>query len=247
MLKDHLGIWSCPRSRSTALLRSFEQRHDTTIFDEPFIPAYAKIVDHDNPYRAEIMVAYDCDAGAIAQRLSVPLSKGTLAVQKHITRNILPQFGTSWYPEYSVFLLRDPRDIVESLYRVRGPHLNPGHVGLDSLRRIFLEISETSDSSPLVIHSDDLADRPRIVLTRICETLPIAFSESMLKWDRGLAGSRLGLTSIPRAQDDWYKSLSNSTGFYGKRPSAPIPSELLWIADDCLPIYHEMMKHCERM
>ena len=33
-------MWSCPRSRSTAIARAFEQLDDCIVFDEPFFGAY---------------------------------------------------------------------------------------------------------------------------------------------------------------------------------------------------------------
>lgn len=248
MLKNHLAIWSCPRSRSTALLRSFAQRNDCTVFDEPFVPAYVKLVaEPDYPYRDEIIAAYDCDVESIIDRLSAPLPEGAIAVQKHITRNILPQFGTSWYPEHSVVLIREPRDIVESLYRLRGRQVSPEHVGMGSLYHTFQRVREVSGSAPLVIHSDDLAERPQVTLTRICEKLSAPFSESMLKWNRGLADSGIGLAGGPKIEEEWYKSVSNSTSFYRKQEKLPLPDDLRWMVDDCLPVYEELLAHCERL
>ena len=36
MNKNIIAMWSGPRNLSTAMMRSFENRKDTVVFDEPF-------------------------------------------------------------------------------------------------------------------------------------------------------------------------------------------------------------------
>ena len=36
MNKNIIAMWSGPRNLSTAMMRSFENREDTVVFDEPF-------------------------------------------------------------------------------------------------------------------------------------------------------------------------------------------------------------------
>ena len=38
----NLFVWSGPRNISTALMRSFENRKDTKVYDEPFYAYYLK-------------------------------------------------------------------------------------------------------------------------------------------------------------------------------------------------------------
>ena len=43
----NLFVWSGPRNISTALMRSFENRKDTKVYDEPFYAYYLKKTNLD--------------------------------------------------------------------------------------------------------------------------------------------------------------------------------------------------------
>ena len=48
-------MWSGPRNISTALMRSFENRKDTFVSDEPFYAYFLKESGEDHPARQEIL------------------------------------------------------------------------------------------------------------------------------------------------------------------------------------------------
>jgi hypothetical protein len=52
-----LAVWSGPRNISTALMRSWENRHDTVVIDEPLYPHYLKVTGLDHPGREEVAVS----------------------------------------------------------------------------------------------------------------------------------------------------------------------------------------------
>ena len=45
MNKNIIAMWSGPRNLSTAMMRSFENRKDTVVFDEPFYAHYLSVTD----------------------------------------------------------------------------------------------------------------------------------------------------------------------------------------------------------
>ena len=49
-----LFMWSGPRNISTALMRSFENRSDTKVYDEPFYAYYLKHTNLNHPMKDEI-------------------------------------------------------------------------------------------------------------------------------------------------------------------------------------------------
>ena len=51
-------MWSGPRNLSTALMRSFENRDDTEILDEPFYAYYLDKTKLRHPMYKEIMNSY---------------------------------------------------------------------------------------------------------------------------------------------------------------------------------------------
>ena len=51
-------MWSGPRNLSTALMRSFENRNDTKVIDEPFYAYYLKKTQLNHPMKDEIINNY---------------------------------------------------------------------------------------------------------------------------------------------------------------------------------------------
>ena len=49
-------LWSSPRNVSTALMYSFAQRSDTTVFDEPLYAHYLKESGVIHPGREEVLL-----------------------------------------------------------------------------------------------------------------------------------------------------------------------------------------------
>ena len=54
----NLFVWSGPRNISTALMRSFENRNDTKVIDEPFYAYYLKKTQLNHPMKNEIINHY---------------------------------------------------------------------------------------------------------------------------------------------------------------------------------------------
>ena len=52
-------MWSGPRNLSTALMRSFENRKDTEVYDEPFYAYYLSKTNLDHPMKKEIIKMYE--------------------------------------------------------------------------------------------------------------------------------------------------------------------------------------------
>ena len=55
MKQIRIAMWSGPRNISTALMRSFENRSDTTVIDEPFYAYYLKETNFNHPMKNEIL------------------------------------------------------------------------------------------------------------------------------------------------------------------------------------------------
>ena len=54
-----IGMWSGPRNISTALMRSFENRSDTTVIDEPFYAYFLNETGIKHPIYKEVIKNYD--------------------------------------------------------------------------------------------------------------------------------------------------------------------------------------------
>ena len=65
-------MWSGPRNVSTALMRSFGQRADCVVSDEPFYAAYLAATGFDHPMRAEVLASQPNDWREVARALCGP-------------------------------------------------------------------------------------------------------------------------------------------------------------------------------
>ena len=59
MDETYIAMWSGPRNLSTAMMRSFENRTDTVVLDEPFYAHFLKETNLDHPGREEIILKQD--------------------------------------------------------------------------------------------------------------------------------------------------------------------------------------------
>ena len=55
----NIYMWSGRRNLSTALMRSFENREDTKVWDEPFYAYYLKETKKNHPLANEIINKYE--------------------------------------------------------------------------------------------------------------------------------------------------------------------------------------------
>ncbi|MFQ5546592.1 MAG: hypothetical protein ACE5FE_11475, partial [Acidiferrobacterales bacterium] len=51
----YIAMWSGPRNISTALMRAWENRNDTAVWDEPFYAYYLKATGIDHPGAYEVI------------------------------------------------------------------------------------------------------------------------------------------------------------------------------------------------
>lgn len=244
---NSIALWACPRSRSTLLARSFEQRADCLIFDEPFYAAYLLTNGFNNALREVMMAELEVDYRQVIASLKRDLPPNKkFSFQKHHPKNILPHFGTSWLPSNHIFLLRHPKEIILS-YRqcVDGP-ITTDDIALETLYHFFRKINSVNRTTFLVINSDDLLRNPEQVLRKICDTFNIPFLKSMLSWEKGLKNSRLMFTEnlLPYA-DRWYGSVKNSSGFKPHhKKKVDLPDELQHLFESCMVYYQKLLPFC---
>ena len=244
--QNHIALWACPRSCSTLLARSFEQRVDCQVIDEPFYSPYFLTHGLNHPFREHIMAVRETDISKIVEELDKPFTPPKqFGFQKHIAKNVLPHFGTEWFPEKNIFLLREPVKIARSIKKIIPGDITLEDIGIEALYRIFQYMRATNATPPLVIHANDLLVNPRKVLQKICDTFDIPFLESMMSWKAGLEDSNLFFTgALLPYSDNWYGGIKNSTGF---KPfpshNDEVPEKLLPVIEACMPIYEALSAH----
>ena len=231
-----IAMWSGPRNVSTALMRSFENRPDTVVVDEPLYGYYLARTGIDHPGRDEIIETMPTDWRSVLTGLTGGQLPDGISVhyQKHMTHHLLPEVDPAALAGLThAFLIRDPRQLLASYARVRStPTL--ADLGLEQQAEIFRTFG-----GPVIDSADILRDPPAALRT-LCVALGIAFDPAMLSWPAG-----------PRPTDGvwaryWYDSVWRSTGFGPYRPTlawAGLPAELEPLVADCQPYYDELAAH----
>jgi len=227
-------MWSGPRTVSTALMRSWENRPDTVVVDEPLYAFYLDRTGIDHPGREQVIASQPTSWRTVIRQLTDgPLPAGRpVCYAKHMTHHLLPEVDrAALAPLRHAFLIRDPAELLASYARVRAtPTLDD--LGLWQQAEIFDRFGGP------VIDSHDLLDRPEAVLRALCAALGVPFSLQMLHWPAG-----------PRDTDGvwapyWYESVWRSTGFGRYRPpDQALPADLAALAEQCQPYYDRLHAH----
>ena len=232
-----IAMWSGPRSLSTALMRAWENRDDTVVWDEPLYPAYLYETDKDDFYAQEITTSYETDWRKViyrATRSSIPESP-RIFYQKYISCNYIDHFGFEWLKCLkNCFLIRSPRDLVLSLSK-KTSVMSVERTGIPRLYQIYQYVVENTDSPPPIICAHDLQRDPKQTLTLLCDTLGVPFDPQMLRWPSGDRQSD-GIWST-----HWYDSVVQSCAFKSyKTNDEALPSHLLDVVQSCENIYWKL-------
>src|SRR6185503_16175639 len=92
-----IAMWSGPRNISTAMMRSFGNRSDTAVIDEPFYAAYLAATGIDHPLREESLKSQPTEWREAVESILRPAPYShPIFYQKHMTHHMLPEFGRDW-------------------------------------------------------------------------------------------------------------------------------------------------------
>ena len=244
MSTQRVAMWSGPRNISTAMMRSFENRPDCAVIDEPFYAAYLAQTGLEHPGRAAILASQPRAWRDVADALCVD-EPAALYYQKHMTQHILPDMDLSFTESLcNCFLIREPRRIIASYARVRA-EFTLDELGFAQQAALFERECDRLGSVPPVLDAALTLANPRGVLTQLCARLSVPFDEGMLSWPRG-----------PRDSDGvwaphWYASVWSSTGFAAPAAVAEAESAALDKAQGALcaqaeRFYERMLTHALR-
>ncbi len=235
-----IAMWSGPRNISTALMRSWENRPDTWVCDEPFYAHYLLNSDADHPGKDVVIANQENDWRKVVDALLGPIpGNHSVFYQKQMTHHFFPQMEGDWLRQLDhVFLLRDPRAMLLSLIKIiQTPVLRD--TGLKQQCELFRLVHAITGKPPLVINSADILKDPATSMQKLCMALQLPFFAEMLNWPAG-----------PRDTDGiwskwWYDAVIASTGFKSYvEISTELPDDLQVLYQECLPYYQEMAESC---
>lgn len=238
-MNRRIAMWSGPRNISTAMLRSWGERSDTFVCDEPLYAHYLLTTRVDHPGRDEVIASQENDWRRVVGWLTGEIPEGRLVFyQKHMAHHLLPVIGRDWLSKVtSVFLIRNPGEMLTSLVRVT-PNVGLNDTGLARQWELFERQRSLSGEIPPVIDSRDVLENPRGVLSALCDALDLPFDEAMLSWEPGRRDTD-GVWA-----KHWYSAVEKSSGFapYEHKADA-VPAHLADVLDECHQIYDRLYEH----
>ena len=114
-----INMWSGPRNLSTAMMYSWRQRTDTTVWDEPMYGHFLAVSGIDHPGRDDILAATLTERDAVLAEMLRPDSATPIRFFKNMAHHLVG-FDISVVDDMENFLLtRNPRDMLPSLAKSR--------------------------------------------------------------------------------------------------------------------------------
>lgn len=201
-----IAMWSGPRNISTAMMRSWENRADTSVIDEPFYAYYLAQTQSPHPMFEQVLASQSQDYQTVAELMSKGHCESEVQYQKHMTQHMLNN-DFSWAKDIKhCFLIREPAEVVQSYTKSRGV-CSAEDIGILRQLEIYQILTELTGQDMPIIDSNDVLQNPRGLLSALCDVLRLPFSDNMLSWPPG-----------PRDSDGiwashWYASVEQSRGF----------------------------------
>src|SRR4051812_20432340 len=145
-------MWSGPRNISTAMLRSWGNRPDTFVCDEPLYAHYLLRTGAPHPGAEEVIRWHETDWRQVVAWLTGDVPGGkAIFYQKHMTHHLLPEIDRGWLDRVrNAFLLRAPRAVLTSLARVL-PEPRLEDTGLPQQLELFELVRRRTGRVPPVV------------------------------------------------------------------------------------------------
>src|SRR5262245_45722189 len=107
-----LAMWSGPRNISTAMMRSWGNRSDTVVVDEPLYAHFLDVTRKPHPGMEEVIAAGETDWQEVVTQLTAEVPGGKeIFYQKHMTHHLLPNIAREWLAQLTnCFLIRHPSE-----------------------------------------------------------------------------------------------------------------------------------------
>jgi hypothetical protein len=227
-------MWSGPRNISTAMMRSFENRADCVVSDEPFYAYYLHRTGIAHPMRAEVIASQPTDWRSVVAGLTANRA-ARIWFQKHMTLHLLDEVDRDFLAQLTnAFLIRDPVEVAISYHKMR-PNPTLADLGFAQQWALYQYVVEVLGQRPVILDARDVLANPEGALRDLCAVIGVPFDPAMLVWPAG------GRPSDGVWASHWYTQVYRSTSF--EAPSAPptdVPDCLRAVVDAAHPYYQQM-------
>ena len=229
-------MWSGPRNLSTALMRSFENRTDTAVIDEPFYAHFLKQTNLNHPGRNEIISTLDSNWDNIVLKITGPIPENkSIWYQKHMAQHNLEGCDLNWIKSFhNCILIRDPKYVIPS-YNKEYSLSDEKLLGYCQQLNLIRILEDEESITPPIFDATDILEKPEQALKKICISVGIRFSQKMLKWPKGKRKSDGVWAKY------WYRNVENSSGFQPfQKKNIIIDKKLISLYQTCLADYNSM-------
>lgn len=238
-----IALWSGPRNISTAMMRSWENRTDTVVVDEPLYGPYLATTGKKHAAYEEIRLVQGNDWRPIVSDLihSKPedaTDKTKIYYQKHMSHHLTDDIDLDFVNHLrNGFLIRHPNDVLSSYLR-KHHRATPEDLGYPQQVKLFNWIKQRTGKTPPILESKDIQINPEGMLKKLCAALDVPFDTAMLTWPKGYRDSD-GIWA-----EHWYNRVIESTGFSAYQVKEnKLTNEEQQIADQCLPYFETLLAH----
>jgi hypothetical protein len=234
-----IAMWSGPRNISTAMMRSWGNRPDTAVWDEPFYAHYLQQTGRRHPGRDETLARHEIDWRKVRDRLLGDIPGGKpIFYQKQMAHHFLEHIDRQWLRRVvNCFLIRDPAEMLASLVK-KVPDARLEDTGLPQQVEIFQLVQDWTGQVPVVIDARDVLENPPAMLQLLCSKLGLAFAEEMLSWPPGSRETDGAWAPY------WYAEVEKSTTFQPYHPvRTPVLAELRELLKQCQEYYEQLHEH----
>jgi len=234
-----IGLWSTPRSVSTAFEKTFSQRDDTVIVHEPFTDCYYFGPERrSNRYGDQEGVREYTGRQAIEE---IEQYKAPLIFFKELAFQAVHYIDPIFLSKVSnTFIVRDPREVLASLYILK-PDFSEEEFGFKPLLQIYQMVTQQCEQEPFVVEANKFRWEPKATLMQYCQKLGIDFDDRMLSWQDG--SIRAWKPHEQESQMKWHKRLAASTHILPPEPVDVIikPEHQLWV-EQSTQIYQHLVR-----
>ena len=234
-----VALWAAPRCVSTAFLKTFSQRSDTTIIHEPFCNIYYFSQWRISDRFGDAEEHHNYDAEEAMKKILSPDS--SLVFFKDMAYLALPYLDLQFLPSITnTFIIRSPREALASWYRA---NVCPSEdeFGFTALEKMWEIVVEQLGQKPLVVEGNRFRRQPEKILQSYCQNIGVEFDNKMLTWQEG----KLQNWSEHEAQFHavWHSTLDNSKGIISPKPEKiTIRPEDLAMVERAEEIYDKLSK-----
>jgi hypothetical protein len=220
-------------------MRSWGNRADTAVIDEPFYAYYLKTTGKEHPAAPDVIANGETNWRKVVHRLTGPVPNGRkIFFQKQMTHHLLPEVDRNWLGEVTnFFLIRAPAEVITSyIKKNQDPALEDLGFVPRSAGPSRCAHAPTRKSRSVV--AKDVLQKPERILRLLCEAVGVEFECAMLSWPRGV-----------RETDGiwgkyWYDEVAKSTSFQPYRPkNEPVPDRLREIHNQCREFYERLYQY----